>query len=113
MDYYKFILLKKFSVDIYEPTGCCIYRCVCGGGAYTGKWKAVWGQVEMKYGRRDLPNPFSEQKRIRWKDLFNEMHYLRQTEGRDLVNEVTEYIEPPRFTGVEYRAKSETMHYEY
>lgn len=32
--------------------------------------------------------------------FLNEMHYLRKTEGRDLVNEVTEYIEPPRFTGV-------------
>lgn len=46
MGYYKFIF-KKFFVDIYEPTGSCIYggiyTCAGVGGVCTGKLqKAVW-----------------------------------------------------------------------
>lgn len=57
MDYYKFILLKKFLVDNYELVGWCIYRCAYRwagvGGTYAGKWMAVWGD-KYKCNKKDV-----------------------------------------------------------
>lgn len=46
----------------------------------------------MWHERYDLPNPFSKQNQIKLKDFFNEMYYLRKTEGRDLVNEAVDHV---------------------
>lgn len=65
---------------------------MCVGGACMGKWNTVWGQAEIHTEDTTYQIPFLDETKSNGKTSFNEMPYLGKTEGRDLGNEVREYI---------------------